>query len=153
MSYTIYSSMTGKIVQLEAVPDPTFSQKMLGEGVAIIPTMGKCVAPVDGRITVLHKSGHAVALQMRAGIMVLVHVGLGTVHLDGKGFTIPVKLGQRVRRGDTLVEFDLAIINDSGYQTISPIVLPDLDPKWAVKVHSYTEAVAGQTPLLEVDKK
>src|SRR5512138_697102 len=103
--------MSGRVLSLEQVPDPVFAERMLGDGVAIEPTEGIAVAPVSGTLIVFHSAGHAFAIQERSsGIGVLVHVGLDTVELKGRGFERLAEQGDEVEAGETLLRFDLATI-------------------------------------------
>ena len=143
----VYSPLTGALVLLEDVPDDMFAQRVMGDGVAIRPTHGDVVAPVDGRIAKLFRGGHGIALQADDGLEVLVHVGLETVRLKGDGFTVHAGDGDHVRVGDRLVTVDLARLNELGVDTISPIVILSGQ---SVTVVAEEAAVAGQ-PLFQAE--
>lgn len=119
--------MKGECVPLGQVPDPTFADGLLGKGAAIIPTDGKVYAPADGEITMAFQTGHAVAMTTTDGIEVLIHIGLETVSLDGAPFTVHVTDGQKVNKGDLLIEADLDAIRAAGRETITPIVVCNTD--------------------------
>lgn len=119
----IFAPLNGKIVALEDVPDPVFSQKMMGEGIAIMPTDGKVYAPVDSKVIHVIHSKHAIGLLAKDGSEILIHVGLETVNLKGEGFTLHVEQDQEVKKGDLLIEFDLAYVKEHADSTITPIVI------------------------------
>ncbi len=121
----ITSPMRGSVVALDAVPDATFAAGVLGQGVAIKPNEGRVVAPVDAEVTTIFPTGHAVALRTDDGIDVLIHVGINTVSMEGKGFIKHVENNQRVAAGDLLIEFDIDAIKQAGLSTVSPIVIPN----------------------------
>ncbi len=118
----IYAPMNGEVTALEDVPDPVFSQKMMGEGAAIIPQDGRVVSPVNGKIIHLPDSKHAVGLETETGIEILIHIGLETVALKGEGFTPQVAQGDMVKVGDPLIEFDLDYIRKHADHIITPII-------------------------------
>jgi beta-glucoside PTS system EIICBA component len=119
----VVSPAAGQVLPLSAVPDPIFAGGLLGPGVAIEPTSDRICSPMDGVVIVVPKSGHAVGIRNDAGQEVLVHVGLDTVKLNGDGFTVHVKNGDRVRSGDPLIDFDRSKITAAGYSLITPIVV------------------------------
>ena len=112
--------MKGECVPLSRVPDPTFADGLLGKGVAIIPADGNVYAPADGEVTMAFQTGHAVAMTTADGIEVLVHIGLETVSLEGKPFTMHVVDGQKVSKGDLIIEADLDAIRAAGREIITP---------------------------------
>ena len=119
----VASPVEGKAVALSEVPDPIFAAGKLGEGVAVEPTGTTVVAPAAGKVAATYPSGHAVGLKLDNGVELLVHVGLDTVNLDGEGFTVKVKKGDQVAAGDTLIEFDPAVIKKAGYPLITPVIV------------------------------
>ena len=102
----LIAPMDGVIFPLEQVPDPVFSQKMVGDGISIDPTGELLSAPCDGTVSQIHRAGHAVTLTIADGIELMMHIGLDTVQLKGEGFTPKVAEGQSVSSGDPLIEFD-----------------------------------------------
>ncbi|WP_046439238.1 glucose PTS transporter subunit IIA [Corynebacterium kutscheri] len=120
---TISSPIEGQVVALSEVPDPIFAAAKLGQGVAIIPTGNKVVAPADGSVLTVQKSGHAVGLRLDNGIELLVHVGIDTVQLGGEGFEVHVAKKQHVKAGDTLITFDPEFISSKGYNLITPVLV------------------------------
>ena len=123
----LYAPIAGKAVPVSEVPDPTFAEGMLGNGVAIIPTEGKVVAPCDATVDMVFSTGHAVSLVADFGAEILIHVGLETVGLEGKGFTVHAENGQMVKKGDLLIEADLEYIKAAGLNTITPVVICNTD--------------------------
>ncbi|WP_042276501.1 PTS sugar transporter subunit IIA [[Clostridium] dakarense] len=119
----IGSPVEGESVSIKEVNDPTFSEEILGKGIAIKPSNGRVVAPVDGEITIMFKTKHAVSLVSEDGVEILIHVGLETVNLKGEHFKSYVDVGDKVKAGDLLVEFDLEKIKEAGYDTTTPIVI------------------------------
>lgn len=119
----IYSPLKGKLVALEEVSDPVFSEKMMGDGLAIIPKSNKVVAPVAGVLTSVFPTKHAFGIVTKDNIEVLIHIGLNTVDLKGKYFKAKVKQGDEVEVGDVLVEVDFKRIKKAGFSTITPIVI------------------------------
>lgn len=144
---TVASPLTGRLVPLADVPDEMFAQRVMGDGIAIQPTDGTVVAPVDGQIAKLFPGGHGIALRSADGLEVLVHVGLETVKLKGDGFQVHAADGDIVAVGDRLVTVDLERLRALGVDTISPVVLLSDE---AVTVVAVDDAVAGQ-PLFEVE--
>lgn len=144
----IPSPVSGKTVALEKVNDSTFAEKMLGDGVAVIPVDGKVYAPFDGEIVSLMDSGHAVAMRSDQGVEVLVHMGLDTVEMHGEPFTIHVKEG-KVTKGTLILEADLNLIRQKGYDTITPIIIANTADYKAVNMLSRGEITALE-PILEI---
>ena len=123
----IFAPMTGKVVPITDVPDPTFSEGLLGNGIAIIPTDGKIVAPCDATVESMFSTGHAVSLSAANGAELLIHVGLETVGLNGTPFTVHVKDGDKVTKGQLLFEADLAAIQAAGLPIITPVLVCNSD--------------------------
>ena len=109
------------------IPDPTFSEGLLGNGIAIKPTDGKIYAPVNGTVDTMFDTGHACSLISDNGIEILIHVGLETVGLNGAPFTVKVQNGQKVKKGQLLFEADLAAIEAAGLPTITPVLICNSD--------------------------
>ena len=119
----VFSPLSGQVIPLEQVPDPVFSQKMMGEGVAIMPTGGDVVAPIDGTVVLVSKTKHAIGIRTKDETEVLIHVGLETVTLKGEGFTVFVNEGDIVSSGQKLMEVDWDFIKDKVPSIITPIVI------------------------------
>ena len=123
----IYAPMAGEAVSISEIPDPTFSEGLLGNGIAIKPTDGKIYAPVNGTVDTMFDTGHAVSLISDNGIEILIHVGLETVGLGGKPFKVKVQNGQKVKKGELLFEADLEAIKAAGLPTITPVLVCNTD--------------------------
>ena len=123
----LYAPMAGKAVSITQVPDPTFAEGMLGNGIAIEPADGKVYAPCNATVDMMFSTGHAVSLIADCGAEVLIHVGLETVSLEGKPFTIHVANGDKVTKGQLLMEADLEAIKAAGLNTITPMVICNTD--------------------------
>ena len=145
----ILAPMSGTVLALDQVPDSTFASGLLGKGVAIIPAVGKVIAPFSGEVASLFQTKHAIGLLSDGGIELLIHVGIDTVKLDGVPFTAHVKEGDKVKAGDLLLEFDRQAILDAGYDLATPIIISNSDDYRAVDIVSASVADAGQ-PLLSV---
>ncbi|SES70895.1 PTS system, trehalose-specific IIC component [Salinibacillus kushneri] len=150
---TLYAPLSGVIKNLENVPDPTFAQKMMGDGLAIEPTAGKVVSPVNGEIVQLFPTKHAVGLRSESGVEVLIHIGLETVALDGEGFEAHVKQGDRVKIGDSLITFDLDFIKEKAESSISPTVITNGDVLDVFEKTEEEKAIAGETAFLQAKVK
>lgn len=140
-SERILAPIEGELCSITKVNDPTFSQEILGKGVAIIPSRGRVVSPVDGKVALIFETKHAISIVSEQGAEILIHVGLDTVKLKGEHFTSYVKNEDVVRAGDLLLEFDMDKIKEAGFDVITPVVVcnPDnyksVDPVTEQKVH------------------
>ena len=124
---SVYAPTAGKAVAISEVPDPTFAEGMLGNGIAIEPTDGKVYAPCDATVDMMFSTGHAVSLVADFGAEILIHVGLETVSLEGKPFTVHAASGDKVKKGQLLIEADLDAIKAAGLPTITPVVICNTD--------------------------
>jgi glucose-specific phosphotransferase system IIA component len=120
---TLGSPFTGEVVPLEEVADDVFSQRIMGDGVAVLPSEGRVVAPVAGTLGKLFEGGHGFAIETPDGVQVLVHIGLDTVHLKGDGFTVKASEGDEVSVGDAIVTVDLDRMRELGIDMVSPVVV------------------------------
>lgn len=123
----ISSPMTGTVVKMEDVKDNVFASKMMGDGIAVLPSEGKVFAPFDGEINVTFPTGHAVGIHGKNGCDVLIHVGIDTVKLEGKGFQYHIQNGDKVKKGDLLLEFDIPLIKEAGYDVTMPVIIVNTD--------------------------
>ena len=124
---TISSPMTGKLIDLKEVNDATFASGLMGKGAAIIPTIGEAVAPEDGEVVSLFRTKHAIGFQTESGAEILIHIGIDTVKLDGQHFEAHVEAGQKVKKGDRLVSFDIEAIKQAGFEVSTPIIITNSD--------------------------
>lgn len=120
---TLQSPLTGNLVKMENVPDPVFSSGALGQGMAVEPTEGKVFAPADAEVTTMFPTGHAIGLKTSKGTEILIHIGMDTVEMEGKGFTVHVAQGDKVKQGQLLIEFDIDAIKKAGHPIITPVIV------------------------------
>ncbi len=123
----LQSPLTGQARELSTAVDPVFAQGVMGQGVLIDPTEGELVAPVDGIVSVLFPTKHAIGLVSTDGVEILMHIGMDTVNLDGKGFEAHVTQGDHVRAGDKLISFDISAIREAGYPVETPVIVTNQD--------------------------
>ena len=121
--FSIVSPLKGEVVPLNQVKDATFAQGILGDGVAIAPAGGVVVSPIDGEVKVAFPTGHAYGLVSASGVEILIHIGMDTVELNGEGFKPLVKTGDKVRKGQPLVEVDWDLLKSKGYEIVTPVVV------------------------------
>lgn len=147
------SPISGTAVPLEQVPDPAFAEKQMGEGIAIEPAEGKVYAPFDATVAHVIKSKHALILEHSSGVQVLIHVGINTVSLKGSGFTTRKNIGDQVRAGELLLEFDMEAIRAAGYPLITPVIIP-AGQEMVERIEERSgPATAKQTRILTVHLK
>ena len=146
----VYSVADGQVVALEQVEDPVFAQKMMGDGFAIEPANGNIVSPVTGTVSSIFPTKHALGLVTDSGLEVLVHIGLDTVSLEGKPFTVHVSEGQKVAAGDLLVTADLDAIREAGRKTSTVVVFTNGDVLKSVKLEQ-TGSLAAKTAVAKVE--
>ena len=146
----VYSVADGQVVALEQVEDPVFAQKMMGDGFAVEPTNGNIVSPVTGTVSSIFPTKHALGLVTDSGLEVLVHIGLDTVSLEGKPFTVHVSEGQKVVAGDLLVTADLDAIREAGRKTSTVVVFTNGDVLKSVKLEQ-TGSLAAKTAVAKVE--
>ncbi len=144
---TLKSPLIGQVVDLTEVPDPTFSAKLLGDGIAIKPTEGILYAPVDGEIVQIFHTNHALGIKTAEGSEVLIHIGIDTVKMKGEGFKAYVKTGDMVKEGDKLIEFDLDLINKNAKSDITPIVITNMDTIKEIKVNASNSTITQNDSL------
>ena len=146
----VYSVADGQVVALEQVKDPVFAQKMMGDGFAVEPSNGNIVSPVSGTVSSIFPTKHALGLVTEAGLEVLVHIGLDTVSLEGKPFTVHVAEGQKVAAGDLLVTADLDAIRAAGRETSTVVVFTNAEAIKSVKLEQ-TGSLAAKTAVAKVE--
>lgn len=123
----LQSPLTGQARELSTAVDPVFAQGVMGQGVLIDPTEGELVAPVEGIVSVLFPTKHAIGLVSTDGVEILMHIGMDTVNLDGKGFEAHVTQGDHVKAGDKLISFDISAIKEAGYPVETPVIVTNQD--------------------------
>lgn len=150
---TISSPMTGKLIDLNQVNDPTFASGLMGKGAAIIPTIGETVAPEDGEVVSLFRTKHAIGFQTQSGAEILIHIGIDTVKLDGQHFEAHVEAGQKVKKGDRLVSFDIEAIKQAGFEVTTPIIITNSDDYFDVQCIFKQDVVQQGDALLALSAK
>lgn len=123
LSHIVHAPLTGEVTPLSEVPDQVFSEKMMGDGIAIKPSQGEVRAPFNGKVQMIFPTKHAIGLVSDSGLELLIHIGLDTVKLNGEGFTLHVEEGQEVKQGDLLINFDLGYIRNHAKSDITPIIV------------------------------
>ncbi|MBS0909111.1 PTS glucose transporter subunit IIA [Tatumella sp. JGM118] len=147
----IVAPLSGEIVNIEDVPDVVFAEKIVGDGVAIRPNGSTIVAPVDGTIGKIFETNHAFSIESDNGIELFVHFGIDTVELKGEGFTRIASEGQKVKKGDIVLEFDLPFLEEKAKSTLTPVVISNMDEiRELVKLTG--QVVAGETPVIRIRK-
>ncbi len=141
------SCLTGTVVPLEQVEDEAFASRALGDGIAIEPSEGKLVAPADGEISTLFETGHAIGMTTAGGAELLMHIGINTVKLGGQGFTYAVSEGQQVKKGDTLITFDMDAIRAAGYPLTTPLIVCNTDEYQLIEAQKTGTIKAGESLL------
>lgn len=147
----ICAPVAGQAVALSEVSDPTFGEEILGKGIAIRPTDGRVVAPCDATVDMMFETGHAVSLVADCGAEILIHVGLDTVNLKGKHYTVHVKNGDSVKKGDLLMEFDVAAVAAEGYDTITPVIICNTPDFATFETHTGSAVTPGDV-VIELGK-
>ena len=146
----LVAPLSGELIDIEKVEDITFAQKMLGDGVAIVPVNGRLVAPADGKIIQVFHTKHAIGIDVN-GLELLIHIGMNTVDLQGEGFDVKVKEGDKVKKGDTILEVDLPLLREKGYPVETPIVITNMEATKSL-VKKEGTVVAGQDVIMEIKK-
>jgi len=131
------SPLNGEIIPLEEVKDPVFSQKMLGEGFAVIPQDGNVVSPVDGKITALYPTGHAIGILSSDGYEFLIHIGINTFKLSGQGFKIHISNGQQVKQHDLLIQFNKNELESQGIDLTTSVLFTNKEDFKLLRQHEY----------------
>ena len=143
----LYAPCKGKVVPLTEVPDPTFSEKLLGDGFAVIPTEGKVYAPADAEVTMVFDTLHAITLTSSQGAEILIHIGLDTVILKGEPFTAHISAGSQVKKGDLMMEADIEKIKAAGFNPITPILIGNTEKYNKITLSKEGEAEPGDEVL------
>ncbi|MEK3705809.1 beta-glucoside-specific PTS transporter subunit IIABC [Paenibacillus sp. FSL R7-0198] len=146
----IVSPMTGEIKPISEVEDQAFAQELMGKGIAIVPTDGKVYAPFDGVVEALYRTKHAIGLKAANGVEILIHIGVDTVSLKGKYFNAYIEQGQTIKAGDLLVDFDPEGITSAGYNTITSIVVTNMQQYGDVLTTATSGPIRESEPLLKL---
>ena len=149
---TIYSPMNGKVIELKEVPDEAFAQKMVGDGCAIEPDKGIICSPIDGQLMNIFPTNHAIIFETIDGLEMIVHFGIDTVKLDGKGFQKLREPGP-IKIGDEIVKYDLDDIKDGVPSTRSPIIINNMEKVEKIEVLSLGKIVKIGEPIMKVTLK
>lgn len=139
----IFNPLDGEVIDVSKVSDKVFAEKILGDGMAVIPSDGRLYAPIDGTVENLPESLHALCIRAENGAELLLHLGHDTVELQGRHFKARVRDGEKVRRGQLLIEFDLAALRAEGYDMASPVILTNGDA-FAIEKSSEGEKAHGE---------
>lgn len=149
LSTTISSPITGTAAPLSACPDPAFAEGMMGEGAAVTPTDPIVRAPEDGEIDFVFDTKHAIGFITDTGVSILIHIGIDTVELNGRGFEVPVKAGQKVKKGDSILKLDLKYLWEHAPSLASPVLFAELPPDRHIRLIKEGAVKAGE-PLFEI---
>lgn len=149
---TLVAPINGEVIALEDVPDPVFSEKMMGDGLAIRPTTGEVVSPVTGKIIQVFPTKHAIGILADNGAEILIHIGLETVNLKGEGFTAYVEEGDKVKQGDVLVRFDMDIVQKKAKSMVTPVIITNTDNMSRIEGKDVQRVIAGKDAVLFVSK-
>lgn len=145
----IFAPVQGEVLSLNNVPDPVFSEKMMGEGVAIMPSGGNIHSPIDGIIILVADTKHAIGIRSKDGTEILIHIGLETVSLNGEGFNTHVKIGDSVSIGQLLVDVDWTYLREHAESIITPVVITNSNDR-DIQVEDMNEGFVGETVLMTV---
>lgn len=149
---TLVAPINGEVIALEDVPDPVFSEKMMGDGLAIRPTTGEVVSPVTGKIIQVFPTKHAIGILADNGAEILIHIGLETVNLKGEGFTAYVEEGNKVKQGDVLVRFDMDIVQKKAKSMVTPVIITNTDNMSRIEGKDVQRVIAGKDAVLFVSR-
>lgn len=144
----ITAPVNGRAIPMSEVSDPTFSQEILGKGTAVIPSDGRVVAPADGTVGMVFDTKHAVSLTTESGAEVIIHIGLDTVQLNGEHYTAHVSAGDKVKKGQLLIEFDLEKIKEAGYDVVTPVIVCNTPDFPSISCLNGMDVTAGETVII-----
>ncbi|CAH0272184.1 PTS system glucose-specific EIIA component [Peribacillus sp. Bi96] len=146
----LLAPINGQVMNMEDVPDPVFSGKMMGDGIAILPEEGLVVSPLDAEVVQVFHTKHALGLRTKSGIELLIHIGLETVNLKGEGFEVHVAEGQSVKAGDKLVTFDIEFLKSNAPSIVTPIVITNGELVEKLEKTTITQAHINETEIMKV---
>lgn len=147
----VLAPLSGKAVPITEVPDPVFADKILGDGVAVIPTSSTVVSPAAGKVINVADTYHAYGIETKDGLELLIHVGINTVELKGKGFNNHVSVGDSVKAGTPLCDVDWDVIKQAGYETYTPVLVTNMEVIKSLTVET-GDCEAGQTCVIRYEK-
>ncbi|WP_040205265.1 PTS sugar transporter subunit IIA [Neobacillus jeddahensis] len=148
---SIYAPVQGEIIPITDVPDPVFSQKMMGEGLAIIPEQGNIYAPVNGKVILVASTKHAIGIRAEDGTEILIHVGLETVALNGVGFELAVQEGDKIKPGQLLLEVDWDYLKEHAKSIVTPVVITNsAESGRQISLTEEKRSVAGETVIMTI---
>jgi sugar PTS system EIIA component len=152
-TYSIVAPVSGKVIELNQVPDPTFAQKLVGDGVAVESVGDVIVAPADGQLVMIFRTNHAFAIRTRENVEVLVHVGIDTIELDGQGFERVIDEGRWVKAGEPVIKLDRQVIADAGKSLITPVIITNLSEVRDLEYFIGNHVQAGRDVLINYKVK
>lgn len=148
---TIFAPVSGKVIPLSQVKDEVFNSGMMGKGVAIIPEKNKIVAPFDGTVEVIPSTNHAIVLKSDEGIELIIHIGMDTVNLEGKGFQRIVKEKDKVNKGDTLLLLDIEFLNEQNCDITTPVVVINAN-QYIIHNEQINCAIEGNSIIMKLER-
>lgn len=146
------SPVNGKMIDLKEVPDKVFASEMMGPGVAFISNDGKIYSPCDGELITVFPTKHAIGIKANNGAEILIHFGLDTIQLEGKGFKQVAKEGQRLKKGDLILDVDIVFLQKKGYAIETPMVITNSD-EFYVKVNKLANVSTNTEVVITLEKK
>lgn len=150
----LVAPVDGKVIAIENVPDAVFAEKTVGDGVAIDEISGEVIcAPADGTVELIFRTNHAFALKTKSGAEILVHIGINTVELNGKGFERLIEEGSTVKMGDPVIKIDKKIITEAGFSLVTPVVITNMDKVSNLETQVGKQVAAGKDTIIAFKKK
>lgn len=150
--FQLYTPGNGEIIPISQIPDPAFAEKMVGDGVGFVPTKGEILSPCQGTVSHIFPTSHAIMIESKEGLDILLHLGIDTVELKGEGFTPLVKTGATVEPGTPLVQMDLSFIKSKGKSIVCPLIITNTDDIKEINYNSHKHA-SPEDIALEVSMK
>lgn len=144
----LYAPVTGTSIALENVPDPVFAEKMMGDGIAFIPESDTICAPCDGKVTMIANTLHAIGITAENGAEILIHIGLDTVNLNGKGFTSLVNVGDKIKIGTPLVKIDMVFMKEHEMVLTTPMVVTNTNELSMVIEEAKSHVIMGESKVI-----
>jgi sugar PTS system EIIA component len=149
----VKAALTGTAVNLEEVPDPVFAERMMGDGIAIEPSEGVVVSPVNGEVVQVFPTKHAIGIRAENGAEILIHIGLETVSMKGEGFETHISKGSKVSEGDKLVTFDLELVKEKAKSTVTPMIITNGDQVASLEKNASGAVTRGTSAVMTVTAK